>query len=141
MALAYWTGTLRVTPVIAQVRFELRLAEDQPVPGLVVSRVQASDRLIYLHPEAVVGNDDIAQAWVVEGGADEFAVGVQFLADGASRLKEASGRHAGHPMAVLIDGRVVMTPTVRSPMGDSATITGSFTRAEAERIANGMTNR
>ena len=63
MALAYWTGTLRVTPVIAQVRFELRLAEDQPVPGLVVSRVQASDRLIYLHPEAVV--EAVAEAEAV----------------------------------------------------------------------------
>lgn len=140
-AVGYWTDALRVTPLVAQVRFELRLAEEQPSPGLIVSQLQGSNRLIYLRPEAVLGNDDIAQAWVVESAAGEFAVGVQFLADGASRLSEASRRHAGHLMAVLIDGRVVMAPTVRSPMGESATISGSFTRAEAERVAKGMMNR
>jgi preprotein translocase subunit SecD len=31
-----------------------------------------------------------------------------------------------------------MAPTVRSAIGGSATITGDFTRAEAERIANGI---
>jgi hypothetical protein len=32
-----------------------------------------------------------------------------------------------------------MAPTVRSPINDSATISGQFTRAEAERIVAGLT--
>jgi preprotein translocase subunit SecD len=44
----------------------------------------------------------------------------------------------GRPVAILIDGEVVMTPVVRSAIGNSATITGNYTRAEAERIASGM---
>ena len=141
VAAVYVTGALRLTPLMAQVRFELRLAEDRPAPGLLVDEVQNSKRLLYLHPETVVGNDDVAQTWVVEAAAGEYAVGVQFLPEGAARLKQASEAHTGRPMAVLIDGRVVMAPTVRSPMSDSATISGSFNRAEAERIASGMTNR
>lgn len=142
MAAAYvMGGGFRITPLSAQVRFELRRAEDHPVPGLLVGEVQSSKRLVYLHPETIVSNDDIAQTWVVEAAAGEFAVGVQFLPDGAERLKQASMAHIGRPMAVLIDGRVVMAPTVRSPMGDSATISGAFTRADAERVATGMLNQ
>src|SRR5579864_7210666 len=62
------------TPVMAAVRFEVRLAEDEPIPGLVVARLADSGRVIYLHPETVVSNDDIAQSWVSEDGSNQFGV-------------------------------------------------------------------
>ena len=60
------------TTVQAAVRFEVRLAQTQPVPGLIVARVVDSGRTIYLHPEMVVTNDDIAQSWVVQDGRSRF---------------------------------------------------------------------
>jgi len=36
---------------------------------------------------------------------------------------------------------VISAPTLRSAISDSAVITGTFTREEAERIANGLTIR
>src|SRR5262245_41140605 len=62
-------GTPRV---LAAVRFEMRLAEDQPIPGLVVAAIRESGRVVYLHPEIVVSNDDIAQSWVSQDGPDRF---------------------------------------------------------------------
>jgi preprotein translocase subunit SecD len=53
-------------------------------------------------------------------------------------MRRATAMHLGRPVAILIDGRVVMAPLVRSPVSESAVITGDFTRAEAERIADGM---
>ena len=50
----------------AAVRFEVRLAEDNPAGGLQAARV-GTDRTIYLHPEAIVTNSDIATARVVPG--------------------------------------------------------------------------
>jgi preprotein translocase subunit SecD len=129
------------TPVLAAVRFEVRLAEDQPIPGLVVATVAGPNRVIYLHPEIVVNNDDIAQSWVSQDGPDWFAVSVQFLPAGAQRISQATATHVGRPMAVLIDGAVVLASTIRSPISDSAVITGNFTQAEAERIAGGMGRR
>lgn len=41
-------------------------------------------------------------------------------------------------MAVLIVGEVVIAPVLRVPISTSARITGSVTRAEAERIVNGI---
>ena len=94
--------------------------------------------MIYLHPEIVVSNDDIAQSWVSQDGPDRFNVAVQLLPSGADRMRQVTAMHVGRPMAILIDGSVVMAPVVRSPIGDSAVITGTFTRAEAERVADGM---
>jgi preprotein translocase subunit SecD len=130
------------TPVIAAVRFEVRLAENQPREGLVVARVGADPaHLVYLHSTPVVGNDDIAQSWVVDDGSGQFAVSVEFLPAGADRMRQATRTHEGRPMAVLIDGRVVMAPVVRSEISTSAVITGDFSRAEAERVAEGISRR
>lgn len=138
VALGYraWVGG--TTTLLAAVRFEVRLAEAQPVPGLTVARVTDSDQLIYLHPEVVVTNDDIAQTWVVQNSPAEFGVSVQLLPSGADRMRQATKSHVGRPLAVLIDGTVAMAPVVRAPIGDSAVISGRYTQAEAERIAAGI---
>lgn len=137
LALAYVSDVPWATPAAAQVRFELRLAEERPVAGLVVAQVENTGQIIYLHPETVVGNDDIAGAAAVNGTAG-FAVEVQLLPTGADRLREATQTHIGRPIAILLDGRVAMAPTVRSPIGDSAVITGQLSETEARRIAEGV---
>ena len=141
LTLGYQVWVRGTIPVLAAVRFELRLAENQPVPGLVVAQVAHTGGLIYLHPEIVLNNDDIAQSWVSHDGPGRFSVSVQFLQSGAERMRQATTAHLGRPMAILLDGKVVMTPVVRSPITDSAMITGNFTRAEAERIADGIIKR
>jgi preprotein translocase subunit SecD len=138
MGYALWDRV--ATPVFAAVRFEIRLAEDQPAPGLVVAQVPASDRFIYLHPEIVANNDDIAEAFVAQDG-DQFSVNVRFLPPGAQRLEHATKAHVGRRVAMLIDGRVAMAVVVRAPIGEWAVITGPFSRADAERIAHGIEGR
>jgi preprotein translocase subunit SecD len=137
LALGYqlWTS---VTPLLAAVRFEVRLAEDKPAPGLVVAQVGDSARLIYLHPEIVVTNDDIAQSWVFQDVGASFGVAVTFLPSGAERMQQATTAHIGRPLAILIDGQVVSVPTIRAPVSDSAVLNGIFTQAEAKRIADGI---
>lgn len=141
VALGYrvWVGG--TTTLLAAVRFEVRLAEVQPMPGLTVAQVTDSDQLIYLHPEAVVTNDDIAQSWTVQNGAGEFEVTVQFLPSGADRMRQATKGHLGRPVAILIDGSVAMAPIVRAPISESAVISGRYTQAEAQRIADGISKR
>jgi preprotein translocase subunit SecD len=138
LATAYGVWSRGATPVLAAVRFEVRLAESQPAPDLIVARVPGAASFIYLHPEVVIDNDDIARASVVQNGPNEFAVAVDVLPSGAERLRRATAAHVGRPLAIVIDGTVVMAPTVRGAIGDSAMITGHYTQAEAEKIARGM---
>jgi preprotein translocase subunit SecD len=129
-----WMST---TALLAAVRFEVRLAEDTPTPGLVVAQVGDSTRLIYLHPEIVVNNDDVEAAWVFQDTAG-FGVALKFRPSGAQRMQRATTGHIGRPVAILIDGRVVSVPTLRGPISDSATINGAYTEAEAKRISDGI---
>jgi hypothetical protein len=123
----------------AAVRFEVRLAEDDPAAGLRAVRVLGAEHTVYLHPEAIVTNSDVATARVVTGDSpSHFGVAIEFKAAGADKMRTATAGHLGRPIAILIDGGVVMAPTVRSPISALAEINGDLTRAEAERIVNGI---
>jgi hypothetical protein len=133
------TGPQGTATVYAAVRFEVRLAEDQAGAGLREAKVAGSDRIIYLHEEVVVTNSDIASSAVVPGSSpSRFNIGIRLNEAGAEKMRQATANHLGKPLALLIDGEVVMAPTLRSSVGDSALISGDYSRAEAERIVNGI---
>jgi hypothetical protein len=128
-----------VSDVQGAVRFEARLAEDKPAPGLREAKVSGSSRSVYLHDEVIVDNGDIAEAQVVQGSSpSQYAVDIKFNASGAEKMRAATGKNIGNHLAILLDGQVVMAPVIRSPIGASALITGNFTKAQAERIVNGI---
>jgi len=123
----------------ASVRFEIRLAEDEPGPGLREAFIQGSKRVIYLHQEAVITNEDIARAELAEGpGPSQYGVSVEFTPAGAEKSSAAARSHEGKRLAILVDDEVVIAPTVRGPLGPSVWINGNYTREQAERIVNGM---
>jgi len=133
------SGPLFVNDLQAAVLFEVRLAEDEPSPGLVEVKISATEKPVYMYLQTVVTNSDIASARVRPGNTPEhYAVHVELNAAGAEKMRRATADHVGGPMAILIDGKVVMTPIVRTPISGSAAITGNFTKGEAERIANGI---
>ena len=74
-------------PVQAQasVRFEIRLAEDSPAPGLQAVTTGAGGT-IYLHRDAVIGNIDIATARVATRSPAGFSVDVTFTPQGAEKI-------------------------------------------------------
>jgi len=135
-----WSRT--AVDVVAAVRFEARLAEEQPGTGLREAVISLAGRKIYLHPEAILTNGDIAGAQVVPGStASTFGVAISLTRDGASKIFGATQGHVGKPIAILIDGQVVTAPTLRSPISTAGVISGDFTKAEAERIASGILGR
>lgn len=129
------------TTVLAAVRFEVRLAEDHAGPGLREVRVPGSDRVLYMHEEAVVTNDDIAGTRLSSNDRGRYDIGVQFTPAGARKMLAATAAHVGRPIVVLIDGAVVMAPVLRDAVSTSAVITGDYSRAQAERLMQGMSVR
>ncbi len=128
-----------VREVHAAVNFEVRLAEDHPAPGLQAAKISGSGQVIYLHDEVVVANGDVERAEVAPGSSPaEFNVSVELTAAGGEKMRSITERNIGKRLAILLDGQVVMAPVIRSPISSSAMITGRFTRAEAERIVNGI---
>jgi hypothetical protein len=125
-----------VSSVQAAVRFEVRLAEQNPAPGLTKVKAPGWGSL-FLHDEVIVTNSDIAQAKVIPHGS-QFWVGVTLTPAGAKKMHAATESHIGKLMAILIDGEVFSTPRVMQPLGESAVINGDMTKEEAEKIVAGM---
>ena len=134
---AFWRA---VTPAaFAAVRFEVRLAEDVPAPGLREAAVGLQPRLVYVHDEAILTNADIAGARVVAGASlEQFGVEVRLSEQGSASMRAATRRHIGRPVALMLDGLVVAAPTVRSEIGDVGMLSGDYSRSEAERIVRGI---
>jgi SecD/SecF fusion protein len=96
-------------------------------------------RTVFVEDEAVVTNEDIQRTAVVPGGApDTFGVQVEFTAEGARKMLNATGGNPGGLMAILIDGEVVSAPAIRTPVSSVGLISGTYSYAEAERIAEGI---
>ncbi len=135
-------GAASQTPAPAATTLEVRLAETAPAQGLVEAAVQDSDEKVYLHREAVVTNADVVQATVVPGiTSANFNVAITFNSAGAAKMSRATAAHLNKPVAILINGRVVAAPIVRSQISDQAVISGDFNRDQASAIAAGLTRR
>jgi preprotein translocase subunit SecD len=124
----------------AAVRFEVRLAEENPTGGSHEVKIGQSGATIYLHDEPVVTNSDIESAAMMQVGS-VFSVTVEFTAEGAEKMRLATQSHIGRRLAILVDGEVVAVPTIRGAVSTSAVIDGRYTKAEAERIINGIRGR
>jgi preprotein translocase subunit SecD len=96
--------------------------------------------------EAVIDTHDILTAEAVslhdEGanGSSKSSAGIEltFTREGAEKMRQATEAHIGEHLQLLIDDQVVMSPVIRSAVSSSAMLTGDYTRAEAERIAEGL---
>ena len=127
--------------VHAAVRFEVRLAEHQPAPGLRPAVVRGSDQVVHLHEDVVASNGDVKEGRVAAAEGGRFAIHITLNTAAADRLRRATSGHIGRPLAILIDGEVATAPVVRSAIGDTAVISGHYTREEAKRIAEGIPRR
>jgi preprotein translocase subunit SecD len=124
------------------IRFEVRLAESHTAAGLREARVVGSNRLVYLHQDAIVSDADVSRGRVVQGdGPSRFSVALEFTPAGAEKMRLATSRHLGAPLAMLVNGDVAAAPVLVGPMSTSVAIGGDYTRAEAERLANGIGSR
>jgi TonB family protein len=133
-------------------RLEIRLAETDPASGLSQAAVAGSDREIYVHASALATSADVTSAGVIEwngtatpvtprGSAGRaisaFAVAVRFTDTAAARLAAATGVHLGRPIAILVDGRVISAPVLRSAIGDAGVISG-LSEVEARALAEAL---
>ncbi len=116
-------------------RMVIRLAETTPADGLREVVVPGSNERIYLHSTPLATWEDVSVVKVINDGNGQIGVAMTFEPAAASRMTNATAAHLGKPLAILIDGRVVSVSTVRTAIGDSATITG-ITAALAQQLVD-----
>lgn len=133
-----WMGS--ETTLHAAMQFEVRLAGSEPHASGRDAVDPGSGRRIYLDPEVVLTNRDITETRVVtlSGG---FGIEVHFTEGGAAKLRAATEGGLGRLLAIIVDGKVLAAPIIRSPVAQIGVLGGTFTRQEAERLAAGIRER
>jgi preprotein translocase subunit SecD len=134
--------TARTKVTLGPIKIEIREAESAPAKGLRQARVMNTEERIYLYPRPVITNSDIIEASARKNlYGDNYGVEVILSSQGAQKMIRLSRARIGKQLAILIDGRVISVPIVISEISDKVAIVGSFTKEEAERIAQKLTRQ
>ena len=123
-----------------RVVFELRCAEREPAEGLIAAEFDAGRDKVYLHKEAALTNKDILEAHAIESErADIFSIDVLLTAKGTEKIAKLTEQRVGKLIAVMLNGKVMSAPMVTGRISsDRIVIAGNFTKAAAEKLANGI---
>jgi preprotein translocase subunit SecD len=120
---------------VALLEFRVEAASAN-TPG-VLSFPDPGGHPLLLRPEVVIRNADISSV-EVEESEGRFSVGLRFIPSAAARLERETASNVGRRMAVLLDGKVVVAPLIRSAISSQARIDAHLTRDEAFRIARSL---
>ncbi|REK12007.1 MAG: hypothetical protein DWQ37_13385 [Planctomycetota bacterium] len=134
-------GTIATLALAApqSAQIEIRRAEYQPGPELTQIEVEEGQQPIYLHDEVELSGKHFKTA-SVRDEQGHYAVEVTLTDEGAKKMGTLTKGHMNRPLAILVDGKLVMAPRVRSKIGQKFVISGGFTEAEAKRLAEQITS-
>lgn len=121
--------------------FAIHLLANGPGIGVVEAATPKGGESVYVSSERHVSEADVDSARVEET-VSGCRIGIRLTPAGTRRLAELTRDHVGGRLAVVLDGKVVMSPTIRSEITDGlVTLTGNFTKRRCEEIAQRMSAR
>lgn len=125
---------------LGETSLHIRRAWFEPATGHVVAEtaLPGSDRLLYVELESIATRADVASARVIDDPNGKPAIEVTFKDEAAQRLREATAGHAGNPLAIFVDSKLLCAPKLQERFGERAIITGDFRRQYAEGIAQAL---
>jgi preprotein translocase subunit SecD len=127
-----------------KISFECRLASNsrEKVEGWELGLFpKPSYGPVFISPEVVLTNRDVARAYPEPDRTDQSKLGVGILLteDGALKMARLTKSHIGKNLAVILDGRAVSAfPIEKENTSGRALISGNFTEEEARSIAKGI---
>ena len=137
----------RVIGQTAQLTFQMvdvenSVAEAQagavPPDSELIPGAEAGGPAFYLVKRRVlVSGENLTKAEVTADSSNRTAIGFRFDGAGARRFGEATAANIGKPFAIILDGKVISAPNIRSAItGGSGIIEGSYTIQQASEMVN-----
>ena len=110
-------GAMAQTP-----QFSIRAASSEPVTGW--DRMQLDDRVVFVSPTASLTAADIAKAEPTTMSGRK-AIAIEFTDGGADKMRSLSAAQMDKLIAIVLDGKLIFAPRVRSEMSKQGVITGN----------------
>jgi preprotein translocase subunit SecD len=117
-ALAYGEATTQPTrPSV----LEVRAASNEPVESWTEMK-QPNGLSIFVSPTVVLSTPDFARAEPDKTPDGEICVRLTLSEEAGKRFQDHTSRHLNEPVAILLDGEVLMAPMIRSPIGSEMVV-------------------
>ncbi len=119
---------------------------DKSALGLPVERLNASNEHMGLVGDTPATSLPWDGTWHVEkcevqpdpNGEDRFQVHVTLDTPGGKALRTLTTGALRQRLAILVEERILVAPTVQEPIGTTFVITGNFTKEQAEQLAKSI---
>lgn len=129
------TAQVPETPPTPNVRFSL--ASRAPFVGSSEIKNEFGATL-FVACESILTERDIVSARAERSPMGDTVIAVTLSDDGGNRLQRVTESHIDETLVILLDGKVIMTATIKDPISTQLQITGRFTPEGAEEIARSL---
>lgn len=131
--------TLLASPTISQAAseiapIEIRLVAQQPGEGTTVG-VAGDNRTLQVEPEALLGPSDFASVGEVEWVEGKPGFNVALTPAGAKKYERISTENVGRALAIIVNGKILMTPKILDPVRAQGFLLTLNTEPEARELA------
>lgn len=125
-------------PLRSTATLEICLVSDVAMPNSRPAIDTNSGATVYLILPAVVTAADVATVQRSEDTTQAPGLTFKLTSGGAQKLAAVNIPTAGRKMAIVANGEVIGTPTVRSGLSDSFQLSGGTLTHEREKIFDGL---
>jgi len=134
------TDTTRLKEIIGQTaKLEFRLASQpgEPPNDIETLPMQTGGGTIEVEKRVMVDGADLVDAQQsFDQQTGEPDVTFRFNLRGGQKFGQVTSENVGRPFAIVLDGKVISAPVIRSPItGGTGQITGNFTLEQASNLA------
>lgn len=92
---------------------------------------------ILVKRRVLVSGENLTRAFVTQDQNGQTAIGFNFDSQGARRFGEVTAANIGRPFAIILDGKVISAPVIRSAiLGGSGVIEGNYSIASASEMVS-----
>jgi preprotein translocase subunit SecD len=121
-------------------KIEFRRAQDEAAPGYTQRQVEGDKESVYVHDQAdfLLTPDDVREAKSVGAERKTPSIEIRFSDRGSEKMGRLTEEWLEKKLAILVDGRLVAAPVIRSKITGAAVIEGDFTEAEVQQIVRGL---
>lgn len=122
--------------------FQLRLVTEKPGPNseqMTIVRTaddHVASEVLNVEKTVLLDQSALKSATVEKDALGHSVIDIAFTKAGTEKFAEVTRQNVGSRIGIVIDGRLCEAPVVRDPItGGKASISGSFTAAEAKDLA------
>jgi preprotein translocase subunit SecD len=107
---------------VLQAQFAINAAAENPIPGW--QKMDIEGRSVWVNPTPAITSADIQGAEPASDRNYGNFVKVIFTDAGARKMRELTTAQMNKPIAIVLDGKLISAPKVRSVISNEGIITG-----------------